>query len=226
MAKIKFGMIVVDGRGKLGGHVLSKNRAGAYARTKVTPVNPQTSYQTGVRSLFGAISQAWSGLTASQIAAWNAAVSDWQKTDIFGDLKNPTGKALFQRLNNQAQIAGYPAVLSVPERLEMVSGQITSSVFALGAGTLSLAHLDDSGAASVVILSSGAVSNGTTFVKNKLRVIATALNDSYVPTDGFAGYASKFGAPAIGQKIFVAIKYVLPNGQASPMQVIQASVVS
>ena len=38
--KIKFGSEVVDGRGKIGGHVYSKNKGGAYKRTKVTPSNP------------------------------------------------------------------------------------------------------------------------------------------------------------------------------------------
>src|SRR3546814_3353017 len=52
ISKVKFGALMTDARGKLGGHVFSKNRAGSYLRTKVTPVNQQTSYQTSVRALF------------------------------------------------------------------------------------------------------------------------------------------------------------------------------
>jgi len=85
--KIKFGALVVDGRGKIGGHVASKNRGGAYLRTKVTPVNPQTSFQNAVRNRLTAFAQAWRGLAASQRAAWNSSVSDFSKTDIFGDIK-------------------------------------------------------------------------------------------------------------------------------------------
>src|SRR3546814_19213217 len=103
MAKVKFGALMTDARGKLGGHVFSKNRAGSYLRTKVTPVNPQTIYQTSVRALFGAISSQWSGLSQAVRDSFNGAVADWATTDIFGDLKNPSGKALFQRLNNQAR---------------------------------------------------------------------------------------------------------------------------
>ena len=36
--KTKFGAIIVAGSGKINGFVASKNRAGAYLRTKVTPV--------------------------------------------------------------------------------------------------------------------------------------------------------------------------------------------
>jgi hypothetical protein len=53
--KVLFGAIVVDGRGKIGGHVMSKNRAGAFMRTKVTPINRKSSFQTGVRSRLAAI---------------------------------------------------------------------------------------------------------------------------------------------------------------------------
>ena len=55
MAKIKFGMMMTDARGKLGGQVFSKNKGGAYVRTKVTPSNPQTIAQTTRRALFAAI---------------------------------------------------------------------------------------------------------------------------------------------------------------------------
>src|SRR4051812_170938 len=83
--KVKFGSLVVDGRGKIGGHVLSKNRGGAYMRTKVTPINPQTADQSTVRGTLTSLSQSWRALTQNQITAWNNAVQNFQSTDIFGD---------------------------------------------------------------------------------------------------------------------------------------------
>ena len=59
--KIKWGALMVDGRGKIGGQVASKNRAGAYMRNKVTPVNQQTSYQLTVRNRLSYYSQNWGG---------------------------------------------------------------------------------------------------------------------------------------------------------------------
>lgn len=99
MALIKWGMMVVDGRGKLGGHVLTKSRNGATARTKVTPANPQTSYQQANRATFGQLSSNWASLTEAQRKAWNEAVNEWQKTNIFGDLKSPSGRDLYISLN-------------------------------------------------------------------------------------------------------------------------------
>jgi len=58
--KIKFGAIVVAGSGKIGGHVASKNRGGAYLRTKVTPTNPNSPAQAGARALLASLSTGWS----------------------------------------------------------------------------------------------------------------------------------------------------------------------
>lgn len=226
MAKIKFGMIVVDGRGKLGGHVLSKNRAGAYARTKVTPVNPQTVFQTAARSLFGVISQQWSGLSDAARSGWNSAVAEWQKTDIFGDLKQPSGKALFQRLNNQAQSAGYPAVTSAPAKLEMVEGIITAVEHNDSNGDVTLTGAYSGANARLYIFATPPLSAGTTFVKNKLRALTSQLGSTYDGTAVFDEYNAKFGAPDVGANVYFGVKYVLPNGQASPMQVVKASVIA
>lgn len=222
--RLKFGMIVTDGRGKLGGHVLSKNRAGAYARTKVTPSNPQTTAQSQARALFAFISQSWSGLTDTVRNGWNSAVAEWQKTDIFGDLRQPSGKALFQRLNNQAQSAGFPPVTSAPARMEMVSGVVQSVVVAVGAGTISLNGLADSGVARVMLFATPVLSDGTTFVKNKLSLIETFVDDAVVPADTFDSFELKFGTPTAGANIYFGVKYVLSNGQASPMQILKATV--
>jgi len=224
MAKIKFGMIVTDGRGKIGGQVLSKNRAGSYIRTKVTPVNPQTTFQTSARALFGSISQLWSALTASQRAGWNGAVSDWQKTDIFGDLKLPSGKALFQRLNNQAQSAGYPAVTTAPARLEMVSGVVETVAVVISGPDITPDGMYTGANARVMMFATAPLSQGTTFVKDQLRNVYNAQGSTFSNADAYTAYVAKFGAPTAGANIYFGFKYVLANGQASPMQIIKGTV--
>lgn len=224
LMKLKFGAIVVDGRGKIGGHVASKNGAGAYLRTKVTPTNPQTERQSFVRALFAAITTAWSGLTASQITAWNEAVADWTSTNVFGDLKKPSGKALFQRLNNQAQIAGFPAFTAVPPKVALPDAVVTAAPIGIAATTLALTGMDTAATTRVMVFASPAVSNGTTNVKSKMRMIYSQLGSTYSATDAFDAYADKFGTPVLGQKIFIGVKYVVSSGQASPLQILQATV--
>ena len=93
--KIKYGAIIVDGSGKIGGHVASKNRSGSYLRTKTTPSNPNTTAQAQARSVLASLSTGWGVLTDDQRKSWNDAVGDYAKTDIFVDFKNPSGINLY-----------------------------------------------------------------------------------------------------------------------------------
>ena len=226
MAKIKFGMMMTDARGKLGGQVFSKNKGGAYVRTKVTPSNPQTSSQSSVRALFGAISQGWSSLTEAQRSAWRGAVDQWKSTDIFGDLIAPTGKELYQRLNNQAQVVGYSAISSPPAVEALPSDIVSAADIAVGAGTITLTGVSTSADVKVAVFATAPQTQGTKFVKNKLRLIYNPDGDSFVAADAYTAYVNKFGAPAAGDNVFLGVKYIADNGQATPLQTIKSAVVA
>lgn len=220
--KIKFGSLVVDGRGKIGGHVASKNRSGNYLRTKTTPTNPQTSFQTSVRALFGSISQGWSSLTEAQRNGWRDAVDLWKRTDIFGDLKRPTGKALYQRLNQQAQVVGYSAITDAPEPSEVESSVISNAEFDIAATELTLGNLNSSASTKVQLFGTPALSAGTKFVKNKLRAFDAQDADAFISANAYGNYIARFGTPTSSDNIYIGVKYVDDNGNATPLQVLKA----
>jgi len=224
MAKVKFGMMMTDARGKLGGQVFSKNRGGAYVRTKVTPTNPQTSFQTGVRAIFALISQAWSTLTGAQRESFNSAVGDWARTDIFGDLKNPSGKNLHQRLNLNLLNTGQSQVTSAPAKVTLPSDTATAADIAIGAGTLDFTGISTTVGTVVQVFATPVLTAGTTFVKNRLRQIYFADAASFVDTDAYTAYVAKFGAPTAGDNVYLAFRYVGDNGQVSPLQTLKATV--
>lgn len=178
--KIKWGMMMTDGRGKLGGQVASKNRAGAYVRTKVTPDNPQTVYQQENRAFLGNISSAWSALSTQAQLAWNSAVEDWKKTDIFGDLRKPTGKNLFTALNKprlqygQLELLDFPPEklrVPIPTQVNMV---VTESAFQVQIITDEPVQAGDVG---IVELTPN-MSRGVFYAKNRYRVVRTAVKQS------------------------------------------------
>ena len=224
MAKVKFGMMMTDARGKLGGQVFSKNRAGSFVRTKVTPANPNTQAQSQARALFSAISQQWSSLTQQVRDSFDAAVQDWARTDIFGDLRNPTGKNLFQRLNNQAQAAGLPPVVTLPAKLEMPDAIVSSADISVSGESIDLQGVDTSATTQIVVFATGALSAGTKSAKNRLRQIYASAGNTFTDTDVWTAYVDKYGAPEVGQNIQIGVKYVLASGQASPMQVLKADI--
>lgn len=215
--KMKFGAIVVDGRGKIGGHVASKNRAGAYLRTKVTPVNPNTAFQAAVRNRLSTLSTAWGGLTAAQRLLWNNAVAAFKKTDIFGDIRNPTGFNLYQKLNNNLTRIGEAAidVPPLPVELPVIETGVLAATNA-GAMTLTFTEDPDETASAVEISATPALSPGISFVKSEFRVIGLMPALAAHVSDLAALYTAKFGAiGAVGQKIFIQCRQVSTvTGQA------------
>lgn len=220
--KVKWGALVVDGRNKIGGQVASKNRAGAYFRNKVTPVNPQSENQVTVRARLAANAQGWRGLTDAQRAAWNAAVSDYKRTDIFGDIRNPSGFNLYVKINNNLDNIGV-AGLNLPE------SPINVSVFDTGALTadestpslsLAVTPTTQPTGETIIVFATPAISAGKTFVKNLFRQIATFTAATAGAYDLTAAWTAKFGTlgPA-GSKVFVKVIHVSEiTGQASQVQ--------
>lgn len=210
--KAKFGAIIVAGSGKIGGHVASRNRSGAYLRTKVTPVNPQTAAQAAVRNRLSGLSSGWRGLTAAQRAAWNGAVQDFAKTDVFGDLKNPSGFNLYQRLNNNLLNVGESAIASPPQvaqvdafssvSLAAEDGTVAESLTLTYAPAIAADH-------KVKVMATPPLSAGISFVKSEYRQIDVIATADASPLDILAAYQTKFGSTGeAGQKIFVKVAQV------------------
>lgn len=217
--KLKFGAIVVAGSGKIGGHVASKNRSGAYLRTKVTPTNPNTPAQAGARSLLASLSTAWSGLSESQRLGWNGAVKDFATTDIFGDIKNPSGINLFVKLNCNLVKSGQNTIDDVPAKQEIFFSNIASVVFSVGTPANSKITFADGALDNtrIVISATPVVSAGTSFVKSQYRNI-TSVEVSTQEASYGPDYISKFGNMNIGDKIFVSVQPVGTNGQVGVPQ--------
>jgi hypothetical protein len=225
--KMKFGAIVVDGRGKIGGHVVSKNRAGSYLRTKVTPVNPNTAYQAAVRNRLSQLATAWAGLTAAQRLLWNNAVSAFKKTDIFGDIKNPTGFNLFQKLNNNLSRIGIAQINVPPLPVELPT--ITTGVLvATNAGVMTVTFTVDPSIAAtdVEIEATPALSPGISFVKSEFRVIGKMPVLAAHVADIAALYIAKFGAVgAVGQKVFIRMKQISKTTGQAGVPVIYSDII-
>lgn len=214
--KVKFGAIIVAGSGKIGGHVAARNRAGAYMRTKVTPVNPQSTSQAGVRNRLTSLSQGWKALTAAQRAAWNSAVGDFSKTDIFGDIKNPSGFNLYQRLNNNLLCVGESAIDVPPVPGSVFAFTSMSLAVVTGSPAMTATFADAIPATDKVkLFATPAMSQGKNFVKSEFRLIGTLSNADTSPKNIKTLYDAKFGAiTENGLKVFIkAVPVNVTTGQ-------------
>lgn len=221
---VKFGAIVVDGRGKLGGHVFAKNRGGNYMRTKTTPVNPQTARQTIVRALFGAIASGWSALTQAQRNSFANLVEAYASTNIFGDLKKPSAIALHQKLNFNLGNSGQAQITTALAPIEVPASLVTAADYTVGSDAL-IIHAGVTTGNKVLIFATAPMSQGTKFVKDKLRQIGVVDGSEVIVNyDFYAIYNSKFGAPASGDNVYIGVKTINDQGQASPLEVIKCTV--
>jgi len=220
MAKVKYGEMIADLRGKINGTVHSKNRSGAYMRNKTSPVNPQTTSQSAVRNSFATFSQGWRSLTATQRNSWIAAVDNFVRNNVFGDAVRLTGANLYMSLNRViATIAG--TAITTPPIVSAPTGLTASSFVAdVSDATIVLTYTPAIPATGTVALYATAPqSAGISFVKNKYRYIGKLVTANASPFDITSMYEAKFGTgwKVAGQKLFVrAVPIVTLAGIASP----------
>lgn len=212
MTKVKYSALVSEMRNKLNGSVMSKNRYGNYIRNKVTPVNPQTSYQLEQRSNLASLSAGWRSLTQQQRESWSNAARDQPRTDIFGDSKILTGQALYVSANLNLLASGSAAiespapVIDVPLfGISLLQVQVTGSIpdefiFTIAPTTVPAGF-------KLIVYATPALSAGIEFAKNRFRYLGT-----FVPSGGqidfTAAWQGRFGDANEGTKVFVRVALV------------------
>ena len=227
MAKVKFSALISEMRNKLNGSVFARNRGGAYLRTKVTPVNPQSVAQVAARSLLTSFSQSWRSLTEEQRLAWNGVVTQWATTDVFGDVVNPSGSALYIRLNINISLAGGTAI-QIPPSPTGADALAELSVVATQTGqAIDITFLPAAVPANhtAYVEASPMLSAGINNANSKLRTITTLAAAATSPADVATEYTAKFGSLVAGQKVFVRVKFINKvTGEVSQSLVAQAIV--
>ena len=220
MSKIKWGAIVVDGRGKLGGHVFTKTRSGATMRTKVTPVNPQSQAQAAARSRLGGNSMAWRTLTEAQREVWNSTALESGRTNVFGDQYFPTGKNLFTSVNNNLLMIEQ-ASLTTPVRPEALPFIVEMNPTVTVATTSILLNIGAEGQVNkstlVVEASAGFSAGRFNFDGSYRNIMISADGETPQGTAVWGAYVAKFGLPVVGTKIGFRCYYIhQDSGVATP----------
>lgn len=228
MAKIKMAHIISEARGKIGGTVFSRNTYGAYIRTKVTPINPSSTYQQGVRTFMSECSQAWRSLSDDQRRSFNLGTVNWNNTDIFGDQNKLSGFNLFMKLNRNLLEIGEAKITTCPVPDAIVNFTSLSVVADTTGGTMDITWTPTPTPANqhVIVYMTPPISAGVDFVKSEYRKVLIWPAAVASPQNIGGMYIPRFGAlPPAGEKVFVRfLPIITATGQ--PGTFITASAVA
>lgn len=121
--------LLTDASGSIGGMTAARNRGGMYLRSRVTPVNPNTTFQQTVRSLVSALASIWvNTLTKVQRDAWTAYAEHVQVPGKLGSMITITGLNMYVRSNVPIQQAGFARLDEAPTIFDL--GDYTLPVIA------------------------------------------------------------------------------------------------
>lgn len=91
--------LISEIRGSINGATYARNRFGQYIRSKASPVQPRTPFQSVARQRLTALAQAWRNLTEAQRNEWNARADEIVKSDTLGSEYRLTGLQLYVSIN-------------------------------------------------------------------------------------------------------------------------------
>ena len=206
MARVQLAPILSNLAGKLANAVFTQGRSVLALRTRVKPMNPQSSFQTAVRAALKSWTTAWRSLDPNKITAWNTYALTAKKSNRWGDKYYSTGHKTYVAWNVQNTLEGDGTEVEVP--FEPVA-PTPVGVSAMDADA-TLGHFtvttDDAVGANtkLMIWATPQLSAGVTNAKGKLVHIktfaaGTAAGDLDIKSD----YETHFGSLIKDTKIFV-----------------------
>lgn len=209
MAIVKFGSIVTDIKGKLGGHAFQKGNQSHVLRTNSKPTLTQTLNNTRAQARVNQAIAAYSQLEDSLKLTWHNVAQSYTFKNRFSDNVTYTGRQLFLFLNNNLLKANSPMVLN-PTGLtpDMSTPVFTSLTFDIpNETTISVGTGSVAGSRyvyNIQRLSRGSIGPNP----NKYTRLQNAPLTNFVSNTIWNPYVLRFGPPAIGDNIWCSVYLV------------------
>lgn len=217
MAKIKFSVAISDARGKVGGNVFSRNKAGAYLRTFVKPTNPSTPAQQVIRNRVQSLVTSWRALTDPIRLAWNNAAQNFPQTNKMGETFYLTGQQLFTKFNSNLLAGGEAVSSAAPMNSTQSVIAITDLTVSTGVFDVTIDVATIPATTFVTARATDGISAGrSNAFRSQYRQVGEAPTAAANVIDLATDFEAVFGAISgkVGQKVFVEILTVdIVSGQ-------------
>jgi len=203
--------------GKLGLTVTWSGRNGLIRRTLVTPRNPRTGAQQVIRQSLATQAAAYDQLTDAQQEAWIAAAAQIQSKPSLGQSGPLTGLQFFTKVNCALLAIGDEPV-AVPPAKPLLSPLPIDA----------LEVTNTAGVIAVKLHTTGAPPEGTMLracpPQNSgcrrgvgYRVLGTLNSPSNGYVDITSAFTGRFGAPAVGKRLFVSVNANVDGFEGIPL---------
>ena len=208
MAKITFGQIVSDVRGKIAGMVFAKGHYGNYIRTKATPINPNSLAQSNVRNYMTLASRAWKALTDAQRLQWSGPQYAQSKNNQIGGSKSLTGFNTFVQAYLNLKTIGIAPLTDYEGADTPANFTALSGTLAYGPDVMEMVFAPAILAAdNVIVYATAPHSVGVNFVKSEFRQIAVINSGAISPFDITTAYTDVFGQiPLAGEACHIKVR--------------------
>jgi hypothetical protein len=179
------------------------------------PVQPRTVAQLNQRARQTVNSAAWRALTDAQRSGWQDLGDSMRRSDSLGQSYTLTGFQAYCSVNNVLLATGGTVVSAAPA-LVTPSG-VTSVTPTTTGGTLSVAFAPTPlGAGQKVIIRCSPQRSAGRKYEGDFRIIFVGAAASTSPANILTAYTAKFGAPVVGNRIFVQVSVMDSGFESSP----------
>ena len=217
MALIRYGAMIADARGSIGGVVFARNRGGAYARNRTTPLNPQTVRQIEVRSVLANLSQEWATvLTQDQRDSWDLYADNVPLVNSLGESRNVSGLNMFIRGNSLLADTGGVQIDDGPTIFTVGPTLTPTLTLDSAADTVTVTDLGDydlaDGPVNMLVQQGTPQNGGVQFFKGPFRKIAEVEAVETTGEPPFGPFDLTYPVVA-GQAVWFRTATVTPDGR-------------
>ena len=218
MALIRYGAVIVDSRGTVGGMTFKATRAGLAMQRKSTPRTTPTQATSLQRARFAELSQDWHAtLDASQRAAWRALAAANPLADPWGTTWPLSGLAFYIRTNLSLLALGQTKITDAPATQAVTAlATATLAITAPNTATLTFTPTPTTANHLLLLRATPAMSPGLSQYSGRYRQLAVGGAGQTSPWDIAAAYTAKFGTFLAGQQYAIeALQVNIENGARS-----------
>lgn len=205
MAKVLYGAIVTELKGKINGQVFQGGNVGYVLRNKGYTPGISNNLRQFANSNLTAVTTAWRTLSDADRSAWNAIAGSWPFTNKFGTTYYGSGFQVFVAYNTalltmeypQVTTPGAPTIPTDPGAVDFNTATTSALAFDIPNTTVNPDVLQ--------LFASRPVSAGTNGNNVAMRLIDQFDYSIASPFSFFTKYTQLYGAYNVGSKIFIKL---------------------